>query len=374
MSIPELNKNVWGQVALFLEEVHPFAQASRACKQIALESFYPAFWNAYLKLRYVRPYAEKLEHLPDSAAKVCALFASFLKEIRSMGNGEEHLAILAKPLCSLKPVRLEKLAEHITRVNDTDLVWMFKSEHLKTLTPFLENVEWSNEYDDLAEKADEVRSWIRVNRRKLSAIAELSIFNVSMARVPDQIALFGSLTVLDLSANYLVSIPESISNLIWLRRLGLRDNSLSTLPLHMGKLRQLQALDLAKNSFAVVPDVVYTLSNLTALNLSGNKLTNISSAIASLTKLNVLGLIGNELTTLPTEMRHLRQLKSLSLSFIKAVPKALKESDIPAIRDNPYIRAAETIEPTLCERISEFFWRIWTWVLEAMTKVSRWFS
>ncbi len=73
-------------------------------------------------------------------------------------------------------------------------------------------------------------------------------------------------------------------------------------------------------------------------------------------------------------MAHLRQLEQLTLEEnpLKAVPKALKESDIPVIRDNPEIKAAEAIEPTFCEQITEMVWNAWSCLVGSAKALFRW--
>ncbi len=273
-----LTRNTWGHVALFLEQVHPFAQASRACKKIASQSLYPAFWNEYLKLPRVRPYAEKLEALPESAAKVRALFERLVNEIRAIGEGVKYLEALPKPTCSLQPARLAELARSIAREKDDSLVWLFKGDCQETIIPFLDGLEskWDEENEEWAEKAKEVRNWISVNTAKLSKMTKLDVRIVNLTLVPEEITLFESLTELYLSDNKLVTIPESFTRLRSLERLCLRINSLSALPADMCKLTKLEYLSLSGNAFVVVPDLVYTLSNLTELYLDNNELQLVS--------------------------------------------------------------------------------------------------
>jgi hypothetical protein len=373
MSIPELNKYVYGHIALYLEEVHLFAQASKACKKIVEDSFYPAFWNKYLQLPQVKPYAEKLEHLPNSAAKVRALFESLVKEVRGISADPTDPPNLPIPKlrCSLQPAKLTEFTRYIANEQNRSLVTIFQ-EGISELPALVRDVDPHK--DDCTQAAEVLRRWIEKNPNKLSECKELDVASCCVSVFPEEIALFQSLDFLICTNNSIITFPEAATRLRSLKKLFLTQNLLFDLPAEMCELTQLEVLSVAANRFALVPDSIYTLSNLRELYLGYNGLTSISSAIGSLKKLNTLWLQKNQLTTLPAELTNLIELQDLNLEEnpIKTVPRALKMSDVAAIRDNPEIKAAEEIPPTLCEQVCELFWSICSWFTASAKALLRW--
>ncbi len=109
MSISELNKNAWGSIALFLEQLHPFAQSSKTCKKIAEDSFYPAFFNAYMKLGHVRFFTDNLGEDLSAVEKVRTVYLRIVEEMKARGGGEAILDGFHRPR-SLHPSKLNSLA------------------------------------------------------------------------------------------------------------------------------------------------------------------------------------------------------------------------------------------------------------------------
>eukprot|EP00300_Choanocystis_sp_HF-7_P020078 c20501_g2_i6.p1 GENE.c20501_g2_i6~~c20501_g2_i6.p1 ORF type:complete len:701 (+),score=186.09 c20501_g2_i6:110-2212(+) len=103
--------------------------------------------------------------------------------------------------------------------------------------------------------------------------------------------------MLDVSENFVTSVPSQIGLLSGLQYLLLRQNKLSgTLP-DLTRLTRLIVLDLSGNSFdGGLPGWVWHANSLEYLLLHQNKLSgSISSQIALLTNLTVLSLYGNQL-------------------------------------------------------------------------------
>ena len=142
-------------------------------------------------------------------------------------------------------------------------------------------------------------------------------------------------TELDLSGQYLTTLPSSLGNLQQLQvlRLGFspstaRRNYLTALPDWMAKLTNLQSLYLSDNKLTALPDWMAKLTNLQSLDLSYNKLTALPDWMAKLTNLQSLYLSSNKLTALPDWMAKLTNLQSLYLSDTKltALPDWMADS------------------------------------------------
>ena len=82
------------------------------------------------------------------------------------------------------------------------------------------------------------------------------------------------LTILDLYANQLTTLPAEICRLINLTTLSLSYNRLTTLPVEICKLINLTELYLGGNRLTTLPIEICRLINLTIIDLSGNPIYN----------------------------------------------------------------------------------------------------
>jgi len=181
---------------------------------------------------------------------------------------------------------------------------------------------------------------------KLKSKKEIDILNI----LKKDAKKWRSLKNLDLSENYLGSLPDSIKDLQNLQTLNLASNSLTTIPkippslqtlnlmsnsieglegleglsslnLSFNNLKNvpeftgsLQDLDLSGNKIESFPEFIEGLQGLMVLNLSRNKLKNIPESIEDLKKLHYLDLSQNQLTSIPASIGNLQSLIYLNLS------------------------------------------------------------
>jgi len=99
-------------------------------------------------------------------------------------------------------------------------------------------------------------------------------------------------TVLDLSNQHIVTVPETIFNQTNLEELNLSQNQL----------------------FGSLPAEIRHLQKLKVLNMSGNSMTGLPAEIGQLQSLEFLDLSNNQLTGLPYELGNLKKLKTLNIS------------------------------------------------------------
>lgn len=145
---------------------------------------------------------------------------------------------------------------------------------------------------------------------------------------------------LDLSNNFLETLPPQTRRLTNLQSLILNNN-----PLELFQLRQLPSLqhlevlqmrntqrnllnfpssldnlinlvelDISQNNLPKIPDVIYNLVNLKRFNVSDNEIKEISPNIEGLLKLETLNLSRNELTALPNTICKLAKLRQLYIN------------------------------------------------------------
>ncbi len=118
---------------------------------------------------------------------------------------------------------------------------------------------------------------------------------------------------LNLGANLLTSLPESIGKLTSLTKLNLWNNKLTSLCKTIGNLTSLTELILAGNYLTSLPESVGKLTSLTELNLGGNYLTSLLEGIGKLTSLTEFNLWSNQLTSLPESIGKLTSLTEFNL-------------------------------------------------------------
>ncbi|KAE9460526.1 hypothetical protein C3L33_07541, partial [Rhododendron williamsianum] len=184
----------------------------------------------------------------------------------------------------------------------------------------------------------------------LSCLKDLRMENCNLSCLPNEVGNLISLETLDLSANNLPTLPDSICNLTRLKRLTLEGCNLSHLPCEIGRLILLEGLSLAGNSLLTLPDSVCNLACLKFLNLNDCNLSHLPDRIGILSSLEILYLERNNVCSLPNSFSDLASLWKLRLNdcgrlqSLPQLPINLKELDAS------YCTSLESI-PT------EFNWR-----------------
>lgn len=133
------------------------------------------------------------------------------------------------------------------------------------------------------------------------------------------------------NANFLSSIPYSISRMTALKKLDLARNKLNHLPDAFSPLRLLEHVDLSDNLLHHLPPSFSTL-NLTNLNLSRNKFS-VPPPLHPMETLIDLDLSSNQLESIPDNWSNLAHLITLDLDHnkIPVFPSAILESCLDLI-------------------------------------------
>ncbi|CAH8563776.1 unnamed protein product [Dicrocoelium dendriticum] len=155
------------------------------------------------------------------------------------------------------------------------------------------------------------------NASFICELTNLSLLNLSGNRllsIPNEISNLRCLKVLDLSTNNISIMPEGIFKLKMLQSLDISENGISELPASISKLRGLQVLACASNKLHVIPEEISHLSNLQILNLINNKLSFLPISIGNLKSLLVIHVDHNELDHIPSQLFHCSSLTELSVS------------------------------------------------------------
>jgi len=103
-----------------------------------------------------------------------------------------------------------------------------------------------------------------------------------------------NLTVLNLSANQLSSLPPELGLLLRLRRLLVQHNALTSLPSGVGVLESLEELNASHNKLAFLPLELVGCTKLKSLNVKSNPLEMIPRAVLSKGTASILRYLASE--------------------------------------------------------------------------------
>ncbi|MFZ2890027.1 leucine-rich repeat-containing protein kinase family protein [Sulfuricurvum sp.] len=155
---------------------------------------------------------------------------------------------------------------------------------------------------------------------KLKGIKRLTL-SESLTSFPEEIFdLADSLEILDLSNNFLSSLPEDISRLTNLKIAFFSNNRFTSVPSFKG-CEHLYMVGFKSNQIEMFEEEVLP-DTISWLILTDNRLTTLPKSIGRLRKLQKCALAGNRLETLPDEMAMCRNLELLRLSAnnLEAIP------------------------------------------------------
>uniref|UniRef100_A0A8C4N7Z1 P53-induced death domain protein 1 n=1 Tax=Eptatretus burgeri TaxID=7764 RepID=A0A8C4N7Z1_EPTBU len=140
------------------------------------------------------------------------------------------------------------------------------------------------------------------------------------------------LVLLDLSANQLDDLPESLGTLNMLSMLLLARNNFQVLPMVISRLNKLTLLTVSGNGLRHLPGVALAhLQALRELDVSDNKLVVLPDELCELTSLERLDASGNLLTSLPESLAQIHSLTSLLLHTNKLVSVASELALLPRL-------------------------------------------
>uniref|UniRef100_A0A3B3W0X1 Leucine rich repeat containing 2 n=1 Tax=Poecilia latipinna TaxID=48699 RepID=A0A3B3W0X1_9TELE len=155
-----------------------------------------------------------------------------------------------------------------------------------------------------------------------TVVLEWHVRRTRIRQLPDFLAQFTQLTVLEIPRNLIADLPPQIGKLSALRRLNISYNRLSRVPPELGDCEQLERLELAGNlSLSELPFELSGLKQLVHLDISENRFASIPICALRMSRLQLLDLSNNQLSDLPQDMDRLQQLSTLfvhqnSLSYL----------------------------------------------------------
>ncbi|MHC5117671.1 MAG: leucine-rich repeat domain-containing protein [Planctomycetota bacterium] len=203
--------------------------------------------------------------------------------------------------------KIRQIPAEIGRATDLEVLKLNNNE-LCSLPPEIEDLHRLRRIELLGNHISEFPKVLL----SLNRLRSLGLQSNRLTRIPDLTALSG-LQHLDLCANELEVLPESLGNLSGLEILEVMFNRLTGLPESIGQLKDLRRLELDFNRIEYLPQSITCLRNLRALNLFENRLTSLPDSIGQLKDLQRLDLNANRIERLPASITQLGKLRSLHL-------------------------------------------------------------
>uniref|UniRef100_A0A3B4FA08 Disease resistance R13L4/SHOC-2-like LRR domain-containing protein n=1 Tax=Pundamilia nyererei TaxID=303518 RepID=A0A3B4FA08_9CICH len=146
----------------------------------------------------------------------------------------------------------------------------------------------------------------------MTYLKEWHVRRTRICQLPDYLALFTQLTVLDIPKNAITELPPEIGKLTVLRELYVSYNRLSRVPPELGNCEKLERLELAGNhNLSELPFELSSLKQLVHLDIAENRFVSIPICALRMTSLQLLDLSNNCMTDLPQDMDRLEQLVTL---------------------------------------------------------------
>ncbi|WP_028975491.1 leucine-rich repeat domain-containing protein [Spirochaeta cellobiosiphila] len=158
-----------------------------------------------------------------------------------------------------------------------------------------------------------------------SAKTTLSLNQMWLGSVPEEVGELQNLSRLDLSYNDLKELPDFVYSLTKLRHLKLKGNKINFLSEQISQLTKLKTLDLEGTVITALPESIGSLSNLEELIVESGALTKVPDSLGSLTKLKVLDLGRNPVKRIPESIGQCTQLERLNLTYtqLESLPSSL---------------------------------------------------
>lgn len=147
-----------------------------------------------------------------------------------------------------------------------------------------------------------IYTWAELINVDPDTIYGISFSKMKLTDVPNDLAKYRNLKILDLSKNKLTALPEFIGNLNFL-----------------------EELNLSKNDFASFPVELCKLTNLKRLIANRNPFDNLPECIGYCTKLEYIDLWETPINSFPQSIVNLKSLKEIDLQGVRYGPTFQKE-------------------------------------------------
>lgn len=148
------------------------------------------------------------------------------------------------------------------------------------------------------------------------AVYKLCLGGQELKEFPDEATHLGNLQELNISQNFIETLPESFCMLKNLTELKMSTNSFSMLPECFNTLTNLRHLEIATNSklnWSEVLPMICRLKSLQYLDLSDNEISYIPECLFDLINLKQLYIGGNKISKETTD--HIKNMMSKTIVY-----------------------------------------------------------
>ncbi|KAF5735873.1 plant intracellular Ras-group-related LRR protein 4 [Tripterygium wilfordii] len=176
----------------------------------------------------------------------------------------------------------------------------------------------------------------------LVRLEELDLSANRLSALPESIGLLVSLKRLIVETNDIEEIPHTIGQCLSLKELCADYNRLKALPEAVGKIESLEVLSVRYNNIKQLPTTMASLSNMRELDISFNELESIPESLCFATTLAKINVGNNfaDLRSLPRSIGNLEMLEELDISNnqIRVLPdsfRMLTHLRVLRVEENP---------------------------------------
>eukprot|EP01133_Synstelium_polycarpum_P002362 gene2362-2691_t len=171
------------------------------------------------------------------------------------------------------------------------------------------------------------------------SLTQLDLSRNFLNTVPADLILLSSLQILNLADNRIKSIPSAVLKLIGTKlqliELNLANNLLDSLHKSICTISTLQKLVLDNNNLAIIPESLSKMAQLRILSVAHNRLTAFPQALSLMVGLEELHVANNQIRDLPLGFFKLHSLRVLDLQsnlFAKFKPHKLDDRSLFLMR------------------------------------------
>lgn len=130
----------------------------------------------------------------------------------------------------------------------------------------------------------------------------------------------------------LKAIPQTLFELTELTALDLSCNYLESLPAEFLQFKQLSKINFFDCEFEAFPEVLLQMPSLQEINLGKNALSRLPDGLANLPNLKKIGLYQCRLSEFPEQLYHLDKLEEIDLSYQEEQPALTIKQPLPALK------------------------------------------
>jgi internalin A len=275
------------------------------------------------RLRYLNIQHNHLLSLPESICQFVSLQKLDVRKNRLVALPDSLLGLKRLQMLDASENNLEAAPESIGQLGTLRTLELQKNR-LKVLPDSLMNLTELSTLD----LSNNRLARLPTNSSKLSRLQQLDISSNKFLELPEALKGLTSLKRLNASSNPIRALPEWLFDLDQIEQLRVIGASLTKISESLGRLRNLSVLDLRENEIVSLPDSIAQLVKLNYLDISRNAISPLPKGLLGLTQLQTIHIHGNPDSNLPPELVGVHPLAALTYYFSTLVSRPLNEAKV----------------------------------------------